>query len=554
MFVSKFWTLLLALVTGAMLAVIILARDVINRERVENATAILYKEMTKVDISFKLHARNRLDVLLALAVDPEIRKHLASASLNNDRAVRVRDPLRSVLRKNNNKLGKYSADLLIAVDMSGIAVAQVGYQEREHSYSLAGFPLVDAALRGYLRDDVWKLSNDLYLMAARPVIDQGRYVGALVHGMKVSDQLASEISPSVQLAFFAGNTMIAVGKAAGAEGAHAQGSQIAKPLDEVMASDKYKKDGYSEVFHIDAEENSFVAVYSKMRGEAGISGVGFSLVQSLDTLASPTEIYENASKQDVDAVPLVWIIIGIVVVAGFGWLWNYLEGQRPVKKLLVNIQALEKSDPKDQLNIYRFRRRFRKIAAAINSLIDFKIRALIETSSAAPKSIDSILGSQSTERLSSASFKFVDDVEDDEVPPPPPPASPANAGPAIGLGGPPPNQRIPGPPAQRPPSPGAAPQPGPPAAPTPIVAGGAAIQRPMSPEEEQVYFNQIYGEFIALKKQLGEPYEQLTFDRFLGTLKKNRDTLMARYNCAQVRFQVYEKDGKASLKATPVKA
>jgi hypothetical protein len=76
----------------------------------------------------------------------------------------------------------------------------------------------------------------------------------------------------------------------------------------------------------------------------------------------------------------------------------------------------------------------------------------------------------------------------------------------------------------------------------------------LSPEEEHRYFKTIYEKFIALKKQLGEPTEQLTYERFSGTIKKNRDTLVARYKCEQVQFEVYEKDGKASLKAIPVKS
>jgi len=59
-------------------------------------------------------------------------------------------------------------------------------------------------------------------------------------------------------------------------------------------------------------------------------------------------------------------------------------------------------------------------------------------------------------------------------------------------------------------------------------------------------------EFLALKTKLGEPTAQLTFERFEVTLKKNRDALKARYGCKAVKFQVYEKDGKASLKATPI--
>ena len=36
-------------------------------------------------------------------------------------------------------------------------------------------------------------------------------------------------------------------------------------------------------------------------------------------------------------------------------------------------------------------------------------------------------------------------------------------------------------------------------------------------------------------------------------LRKNKEQLVAKYNCRTVKFQVYVKDGKAALKATPVK-
>ena len=47
MFLSRFWTLLLAIAVALMLAVVMLARDLVNREREENATASVYKEMDK---------------------------------------------------------------------------------------------------------------------------------------------------------------------------------------------------------------------------------------------------------------------------------------------------------------------------------------------------------------------------------------------------------------------------------------------------------------------------------------------------------------------------
>lgn len=67
------------------------------------------------------------------------------------------------------------------------------------------------------------------------------------------------------------------------------------------------------------------------------------------------------------------------------------------------------------------------------------------------------------------------------------------------------------------------------------------------------YFQQVYEEFIALKKVCGEPTENLTFERFAKKLRKNEDALIAKHACKSVKFQVYEKDGKAALKASPVK-
>ena len=63
----------------------------------------------------------------------------------------------------------------------------------------------------------------------------------------------------------------------------------------------------------------------------------------------------------------------------------------------------------------------------------------------------------------------------------------------------------------------------------------------------------VYQEFIRTKQQCGEPTEGLTFEKFQQTLKKNRDALMQRHGCKRVKFSVYVKEGRASLKATPVR-
>ncbi len=70
------------------------------------------------------------------------------------------------------------------------------------------------------------------------------------------------------------------------------------------------------------------------------------------------------------------------------------------------------------------------------------------------------------------------------------------------------------------------------------------------PEQD---WKQIYEEFRRTKMQCGEPVDGLTYAKFEQTLAKNRDALIYKHHCKRVRFSVYVKEGRASLKATPVK-
>ncbi len=66
-------------------------------------------------------------------------------------------------------------------------------------------------------------------------------------------------------------------------------------------------------------------------------------------------------------------------------------------------------------------------------------------------------------------------------------------------------------------------------------------------------WHHVYEEFLRTKRECNEPTDGLTFEKFQQTLKKNRDALMQRHGCKRVKFSVYVKEGRASLKATPVR-
>lgn len=74
----------------------------------------------------------------------------------------------------------------------------------------------------------------------------------------------------------------------------------------------------------------------------------------------------------------------------------------------------------------------------------------------------------------------------------------------------------------------------------------------ISPAEE-AHFKEVYDDFVKTRQQCGEDTQQLTYDRFVTKLMKNRQQIIEKYHSKSVRFQVYVKQGKAALRAVPVR-
>ena len=72
-------------------------------------------------------------------------------------------------------------------------------------------------------------------------------------------------------------------------------------------------------------------------------------------------------------------------------------------------------------------------------------------------------------------------------------------------------------------------------------------------EQEQSHYNEVFRDFIRTREECGEDTSDLTFDRFVAKLMKNRQAIMEKYKCKSVRFQVYVKGDKAALRAVPVR-
>ena len=77
-------------------------------------------------------------------------------------------------------------------------------------------------------------------------------------------------------------------------------------------------------------------------------------------------------------------------------------------------------------------------------------------------------------------------------------------------------------------------------------------------EDDDLYrvspaYSAVYHEFLQARMRCGEKVENLSQERFVEKLKANREKLIAQTGCRDVRFNVVVKDGKASIKASPIK-
>jgi hypothetical protein len=99
------------------------------------------------------------------------------------------------------------------------------------------------------------------------------------------------------------------------------------------------------------------------------------------------------------------------------------------------------------------------------------------------------------------------------------------------------------------------PPPAPPAAPAAALLQAAALAAAPGTVEvdEETHWQQIFQDFLRTRASCGEATEGLTYDKFRLKLDGNKAALVSKYGCRSVKFQVYVKEGKAALKATPVK-
>lgn len=606
MFFSKIWLFLLTLAAALALTTALLLPRPSQRAHELGEQQRLAVGCGVVNLLLADNARSRVESVRRLMRAPELASVLAAASA----AESIDERRNASAREVGNRLmasasAKGSApDFAMFIDARGRVVGRVGRDDKDYGDVAAGRPLVDDALAGLLRDDLWVVDNTLFLVAAAPVIggDQLEYVGAVVTGRKVTTELLQAFTAwsrsdkeesqfHIDMAVYLGSELMASTNPAALDSA-----PMVKAVNEITSKDLSRDCQLNRPIELRSGQTEYTAVAARMPGEAQARQAYFTVFVRRPTELGLVGTIKAIRKSDLSPGNFPWIMVGggfvLALVLGLGLM--VLEADRPLRRLGSDAARLARGDS-DRLG-EDHAGRFGSVARNVNIHIDRVARA----AKSAKQDLDQLLGPAPQGSLGTIDLLAGVTPSAPAVAPPPPsefrfsdtgkgasssrPQQSASSS-APGLPGmsaatampvatavepvrrAPPIPRAPTPPplpVQAPPPlrleddllsavpPQAAPQ-----ASVPVMA--ARTQPASSPPppgfdgSSEAYFRTVYAQFIAAKQACGESVVGVTFEKFSEKLRKNREELMTRAACRDVTFTVYVKDGKAALKASPVR-
>jgi hypothetical protein len=594
-FWSKIWLFIIAACAAVAITIALLLPRPAHRARVEEERQRLVVACDVVGIQMRDSARVQVDVAGAFARQAAVVNALEKASAADAISERDSKDAREIAADTINEVKGTRPDFAILIDGRGRVLARAGLDESEYGDTIAGRWLVDDALSGYLRDDLWSTDHRLWRVAASPVIKGPTYVGAVVVGNAITKEYAESLMRPLgaKIAFYADGQNVAASSTVTVDKVVDQYSKLATAGGEIAGDCK------ATPFNSRSGKDEYTAVVSRLPGEAENNGAFYTVfIERTKTLGMAATL-DAVRKDDMSFSNFPWplVALGFLAALGVGLALMILEADRPVRKLAADSVALAKAQI-ERLPEEQHRGRFGSIARSVNIHID----KLSREARAARRDLDQLLGpsegsdaglgglgdlgaplpamSEPARRPPPAEFRFSEPLPAPELDlsssqparvtaPPLPPG---------GMGG----GAMPKPPVPRPkpPVPGMGPAAsiaaGIPPAPSPSASnpqissammmaapGGLSglheiltAEEPVPPvgsAEEEASFRAVFNEFVELKKRCGEPTAGLTYPKFSDKLRKNRDDLMAKPGCVGVKFSVYVKDGKAALKATPVK-
>lgn len=616
MVLSRIWYLVCAIAAALAFYAVSLAVGQFNRTLEEAMKEELKADTQVIGWALQLDARRHLDAFLLASSDDGVRKALKSAAAKDGFAAARVEAKKAIGRVNERLPEDLRFDAAFVVDREGRVVGHVGFGQAESApdFELGGYPAVFDALHGFLRDDTWLIAGHVYRVSARPVEDDVTQppLGAVVGLKEINDRYAQELAKKSRssLVFFHGDRKL--GQASSDEQLTSAVFDVASTEGAALDADDFKDGARTEFRTLLANKSEAAgAMFVRLPGEAGVLGASYGVLRRQATHGGPMDFITTATESDKGRVKRWLIALLALGMALIGIALTFLEHARPLAELRKQAARLRKGE-QDSFQLPRLAADYRAIGSDVNGGIERIVEGRGGVVAKKPADLQSILGPVPAQGSMSA-FSFPGSQSQlggpasapGSVPPPPNPAPTAPAsggnGPPVAKGGfaPPPPKGAPAPkggpaPKLAPPAPKLVPpsamqldlDPAPRgddrlrrsfddedpneeatrvgAAPEQVLAAAAQIRGEAPPPaagapagspdiSTLAEWRTVFEDFLSTKKQCNETTEGLTFEKFQTTLRKNRDALLQRHGTKRVKFSVYVKEGKAALKATPLK-
>ena len=591
MFLSKIWFILIALAAGVAVTVALVApRPAVQKlamvegQRLDRAQYAA-EQMLKVD------AHKWIDRVSKLGRDAIISESLDSASRGAGEINVIHKTVQDRFHALIPDLASGGIGALVAVDNKGRVVARAGDNDKEYGDYVGGAEMVADALRGYLSDDVWGTNGRLLRVAAAPVLSKGRdrIVGALYVGAETGDGFVERLKKNldVDVALFLRGKPIAASGYVGQLGPLPEIiGQHAKEIEEVKRT---------PAIPFTAGNDQLLVVAAPFPGQAGQQQAYYALISKQPENSDLGALLKQTSSNDLKWGNFPWIPLagGVFLAVVIGLVLQRREGDGPLRRLRKEVQQLARGDI-FKIQDSHYGGQFGGLARDVNAAIERFTHAPTAPSEMASKDLNAILGDSAGGKAfdlpgPGSAFGGTSSVAPAFGAPPPPrsgtlPAAPppppkinsgVNSGVSSGSGSG--AFGLPPPPSFAPPPPPPSFAPPPPFSASAIggmsavasdsatpwgtlpahaldtelasaMASGAAID-----VDEETHYKSIFEDFVNTKRECGESIAGLTLDKFKDKLRGNRDALMSKHHCRTVRFAVYVKDGRAALKATPIR-
>lgn len=415
MWFSRIWLILLALALAAAVGATMLVGKPDQRQLGQLHQRNIDQVQLNTDLVLQLEARRWIDATGTMATDSALIQAMQQTARGADEVTLTSGRVRQRLLSLRDRMDANTRpSLLIAVDGLGKQIARVGPGDtkfRPGVDGLAGYPVIEDALRGYRRDDSWNIEGKLYFVSASPIIAPGlrRYVGALLIGREVNDAYAKTLKGKIgsreptDIAFYLRGKMVA--STVSSTSLHTLPTRYAKMKKQIA-----KNSRSAPILLGDDEDNPHhLVVFAPLPGEASLHNTFYAVVAKPRQFRSPLAALKAVSRSDLSLSRFPWLVVGglFLGLVVFGLLLVAVEWGRPTRHLRSEVQDVA-SGLAARVDEVRYSGRLHAIARHINEALLRNTR----TTTTPGRDVNEVLGNEDS-YLTRPALRLDDNVPND---------------------------------------------------------------------------------------------------------------------------------------------